>query len=61
MSAMSVGIGTDDFNQSFTACSIIVAYIVLVCVCECVSSCTVRGGAPDGVLISQFITLLPHF
>lgn len=36
------------------------AYIVLVCVCECVSSCTVRHAAPDGVMISQFITLLPH-
>ena len=46
----------------FAACSVIVAYIVSVCGCECVSSLySTRGAAPDGVMISQFITLLPPF
>lgn len=37
-----------------------VAYIVSVCVSVSVSSSTVRAIAPDGVMSSQFITLLPH-
>lgn len=42
-----------------TVCQSVVS-VCLVRRCECVSSCRARGAAPDGVMISRFITLLPR-
>lgn len=42
-----------------TVCQSVVS-LCLVWRCECVSSCRARGAAPDGVMISRFIMLLPR-